>query len=75
MMVVTIHWLLQALRRFEGMSSIKISGAASIQDLAWLAVELEQEAGAWRVRITPVCWQTLLTLLQDLPSSCLAKPC
>ena len=43
---------LQALRRFESMSSIKIQGAASIEDLALLAVELEQEAGAWRVGIS-----------------------
>ncbi|KAL3158286.1 DNA mismatch repair protein [Trebouxia sp. C0009 RCD-2024] len=38
----------QALRRFESMSSIQISGAASIADLAGLAVELEQQAEAWR---------------------------
>lgn len=31
------------------MSSISIRGAAKIEDLAALAVELEQEAGAWRV--------------------------
>lgn len=40
---------LQALRRFEHMSSISIKGAAKIADLAVLAVELEEEAGAWRV--------------------------
>lgn len=49
MMVDSIHCLLQALRRFESMSSIQISGAASIADLAVLAVELEQQAQAWRV--------------------------
>ena len=32
------------------MSSIKINDAASVEDLSLLAVELEQEAGAWRVR-------------------------
>ena len=31
------------------MSSINIKGAAKIVDLAMLAVELEEEAGAWRV--------------------------
>lgn len=51
-MVVIVQSLLQALRRFESMSSIKINGAASVEDLSLLAVELEQEAGAWRVRIS-----------------------
>ena len=41
--------VLQALRRFEHMSSINIRGAVKILDLAMLAVELEEEAGAWRV--------------------------
>ena len=49
LMVDSMHCLLQALRRFESLSSIKINGAASIADLAVLAVELEQQAGAWRV--------------------------
>ena len=40
---------MQALRRFEHMSSISIKGAARIEDLAILAVELEEEAGAWKV--------------------------
>ncbi len=31
------------------MSSIRINGAAKIADLAMLAVELEEDAGAWRV--------------------------
>ena len=31
------------------MSSITISGAAKIADLALLAVELEEDAGTWRV--------------------------
>ena len=48
---VTIWWL-QALRRFENMGSIKINGAAKIADLAMLAVELEEDAGAWRVSST-----------------------
>ena len=50
--------LLQALRRFENMSSIEISGAAKIADLAMLAVELEQDAGAWRVRSAVSCVNT-----------------
>ena len=40
---------MQALRRFENMSSIRINGAAPIADLVMLAVGLEQDAGAWRV--------------------------
>jgi len=40
---------MQALRRFDNMSSIKIGGAAKIADLAMLAVELEEDAGTWRV--------------------------
>ncbi len=43
---------MQALRRFDNMSSIKISGAAKIADLAMLAVELEEDAGTWRVSST-----------------------
>lgn len=50
---------MQALRRFESMSSIKIQDTASIEDLALLAVELEQEAGAWRVRISCLHCQSL----------------
>ena len=48
--------LLQALRRFENMGSIKINGAASVADLAMLAVELEQDAGAWRVSLSLACY-------------------
>ena len=33
------------------MSSIKINGAAKIADLAMLAVELEEDAGTWRVKL------------------------
>jgi hypothetical protein len=40
---------MQALRRFDNMSSIKINGPAKIADLAMLAVELEEDAGTWRV--------------------------
>lgn len=58
-MAMKVQSLLQALRRFESMSSIKINGAASIEDLSLLAVELEQEAGAWRVCIS-------LALLPDI---------
>ena len=36
------------------MSSISIKGAARIHDLAVLAVELEEEAGAWRVSSSDV---------------------
>lgn len=54
--------LLQALRRFENMSSIEIDGAAKVADLAMLAVELEQDAGAWRVRSAVPCVNTMNVL-------------
>lgn len=62
-MLPTCQRLLQALRRFENMSSIRINGAAPVADLVMLAVELEQDAGAWRVRRsrpTPEVLQMLL---------------
>lgn len=65
MVMVIIYPLLQALRRFESMSSIKINGAASIADLAVLAVECEQQAGAWRVRSAWFSWQMMLISLQS----------
>lgn len=37
------------------MSRISIKGAAKIEDLAALAVELEQDAGAWRVCAAHKC--------------------
>jgi len=40
---------MQAVRRFDNMSSMKINGPAKIADLAMLAVELEEDAGTWRV--------------------------
>ena len=62
-----MHCLLQALRRFESLSSIKINGAASIADLAVLAVVLEQQAGAWRV-------SSSLALLRPMIAHITAKP-
>lgn len=89
-MVDSIHCLLQALRRFESMSSIQISGAASIADLAGLAVELEQQAEAWRVsrslallaQDAHITAQPIILLLSidqlvgdDATCHCMAWPC
>lgn len=66
---------LQALQRFESMSSIKIQDAASIEDLALLAVELEQEAGAWRVCINLAALSGIDYAIQPILAIYLAKAC
>ena len=71
---------LQALRRFENLSSIRITGAAKIADLAMVAVELEEDAGAWRVSLqTPYlfCHTSVRScpLHQRLQAILVAKNC
>lgn len=59
---------MQALRRFDNMSSIKINGAAKVADLAMLAVELEEDAGTWRVKLNTALTNALQLI--DLARAC-----